>query len=102
MAQATKQAGNGIMGRFAFRFSTRKPRDVALSRWIAEDIANGDVNLSEVVKDLLYDWYLQRKDTGEILTRRVGIEHSNGGQEREDPTDPLVQRMAGLSFEEIW
>lgn len=102
MGRATERSGNGIMGRFAFRFSDRKPRDVALSRWIAEDIASGEVNVSEVAKDLLYDWYLQRKETGESLTRRAPGPSPNGGQEWEDPTDPLVQRMAGLSFEELW
>ena len=99
-----RRNGRGL-ARFAFRFSERKPRDIALSQWIAEDIDRGEVNVSEVVKDLLYEWYLRRREVGDLLPRQVAGQvvgsGPNGGERLEDPNDPLVRRMAGISFENL-
>ena len=45
---------------FSFRFSAKKARDRQLAEWVAADTGRGEVNISEVIKDLLYAWYLER------------------------------------------
>jgi hypothetical protein len=96
---------------FIFRFSARKPRDVQLAAWIAEDIDTGQVNVSEVIKDLLYAWYARRHEIGILpLPGVVGYLPANGGdgagvmgdvEGREDPDDDLVRRMVGIDFSEL-
>jgi hypothetical protein len=97
---------------FHMRFSARSPRDLLLSKWIAQDTHSGRVNISDVIKDLLYAWYIQRYTGDGRLPAPVsttalpapvgqgGLSH-NGGEGREDPDDPLVRSMLGLNFEDI-
>lgn len=107
------KAGDLARQSFLFRFSSKKPRDIQLAAWIAEDTETGQVNVSEVIKDLLYAWYCQRLETGVFPPATVaGYLPENGhrqqrfGQnqyreEGEDPNDPLVQSLLGLSFENV-
>jgi hypothetical protein len=90
---------------FRFRFSDRKPRDIQLSHWIAEDVDNGRVNVSEVIKELLYAWYIRRhSEDGSLLPPgmpAMGLAEMEAPEEVEDPDDPLVQRFVNLSFDNM-
>lgn len=92
---------------FRFRFSDRKLRDKQLRQWIDEDIESGEVNVSEVAKDLLYAWYMQRRNGGSALPPpMMGVTGASSNSESkqaehiEDPNDPLVQAFANISFED--
>jgi hypothetical protein len=97
-----------IRDSFRFRFSGRKIRDIQLKQWIAEDIENGQVNVSEVIKDLLYAWYVQQHNGGNGLMPpilSIGAATSqppnHAGETHEDPNDPLVRAFANISFDEF-
>jgi hypothetical protein len=99
------------------RFSPHKARDLLLSRWIAEDTLTGTINISEVLKDLLYAWYTQRHLGDGSLPAPPGLPvpgtmpappqlppgqlNSPPPEEREDPRDPLVRKLLGLSFDQL-
>jgi hypothetical protein len=91
---------------FYFRFSARSPRDVQLAAWLDEDMQAGDMNVSAVIKDLLYGWYLQRHQLGAAPLPILGagpiIELGAGGfRERENPDDPLVQSLLNVNFDGV-
>lgn len=97
---------------FHMRFSSRNARDLLLSKWIAEDTYTGNINISDVIKDLLYAWYMERFSNNGQLPAPIGLHTSSrqpqlpAGQngrheEHEDPNDPLVQSLVGLSFDNI-
>jgi hypothetical protein len=94
---------------FRFRFSNRKLRDKQLMQWIAEDLEEGQVNISEVIKDLLYAWYCQRHSGGSgLLPPMLAIasgsspkSDSKQPENLEDPNDPLVQAFSNISFDEF-
>jgi hypothetical protein len=94
---------------FRFKLSARSPRDKKLAEWMKEDLEQGEVNLSGVTKDLLYQWYQLRNavgyipDPGEMAS--LGVIHQlpecAGGEVEEeetyaDPADPLTQRLLGV------
>jgi len=88
---------------FSFRFSAKKARDRQLAEWVAADTDRGEVNISEVIKDLLYGWYLTRWDMRSLpLPMIAGQLPTGDGQppmpERENPDDELVQAMVGFEF----
>lgn len=99
---------------FHMRFSSRSARDLLLSKWIAEDTYSGGINISDVIKDLLYAWYMQRFANNGHLPAPVGVATgpypalpggANGNhpahEGHEDPHDPLVQSLIGLDFDNI-
>jgi hypothetical protein len=93
---------------FYIKFSPSDPRDVQLSHWIREDTQTRSVNVSAVIKALLYSWYKMRQLSGRLPMLSVGDQIPAGypalpatarHESGEDPTDPLVQRLAGISFD---
>jgi hypothetical protein len=91
---------------FTFRFSAKKPKDVQLAEWIAADIAAGTVNISQVIKDLLYEWYLQRHQTGTMafyLPAGPEIDPALFVDDygRENPDDLLVQKLVNVNFDGV-
>jgi len=104
---------------FYIKFSPSDPRDVQLSHWIKADTEARTVNVSGVIKQLLYAWYEQRWRLGRLPAPSVGdftgmpaLPSGNGHQhalpashhsyeEFENPGDPLVQAMVGISFDEL-
>lgn len=94
---------------FRFKLSARSPRDKKLAEWMKEDLDQGEVNLSGVTKDLLYQWYQLRNAVGYIpdpgamvssgvvyqLPARTGDEMSEE-ETYASPDDPLTQRLMGV------
>ena len=78
-----------------FRLSERSPRDRQLAEWVADD---GD-NVSEIMRDLLYSYYV-RKHNGESLLFVPSLSAGAVQEDdsRESPDDELVQGLAGLDF----
>ncbi len=52
---------------FYIKFSTSDPRDIQLSHWIRADTDDRSVNISAVIKQLLYAWYEERWRRGFLL-----------------------------------
>lgn len=116
---AQQQPQNDLpVTRFQFRLSSRIPEERLLSQLMAEDLEDQSVNLSAVVKSLLLSWYQQRMQTGELAAPLVGMMnygpvgsgpgfngngngHHDYEEEREDPSDRLVQNMLGVSFDDL-
>lgn len=101
---------------FYVKFSPSDPRDVQLSQWIRADTTVRTVNVSAVIKTLLYSWYQLRWRLGRVPAAGIAdledttavLGHNGGavalpapaGELGEDPNDSLVQRMVGLTFDE--
>lgn len=88
-------------GQFKFRFSPHKLRDIHLSQWVAADMEAG-INVSEIAKDLLYAYYLQRQNSSTFLPAGLpSLMLPAAAEPVEEPIDarddPLVQKMRGLS-----
>jgi len=100
---------------FYLRLSATDPRDIQLARWIKADTSHRAVNISAVIKQLLYAWYELRWRLGTIpapTMAHIGegavlpgpapyrALPSRAEEEREDANDPLIRRMLSMSFEE--
>lgn len=101
---------------FYLKFSPADPRDIQLSHWIREDTQARSVNVSAVIKGLLYSWYEERLRSGRLPAPSVGgladgpalpVHHPPAAlpaaaraEPGEDPNDPLVQRLAGITFDQ--
>lgn len=102
---------------FKFKLSPRSPRDVQLAEWMKADLEQREVNLSDVVKGLLFLWYKLRATLGYIpapedllnmaVTPQGSLYNKDHFEEPEegiaDPNDPLTRKLLGLreSFEEM-
>ena len=90
---------------FQFRLSDKKPRDVQLSYWIKADTESGNINISEVTKDLLYAWYIQRQNGGAATPSLFlplptpSLPKHEEGEELMDRGNPLVQNLLNLEFD---
>lgn len=98
---------------FSIRFSESDPRDMQLLAWIREDTQNRTTNVSGTIKELLYAWYVLRIQLNRLPIPKVidiyetpalPAPRENGhralAEGHEDPRDPLVQNLLGLSFED--
>lgn len=111
-----KSSDTPVSRGFYLKFSPSDPRDIQLSHWIREDTEGRRVNISGVVKALLYEWYELRLQMGRLPTAKVvdleavpllALSSSNGrvalpapnDEGMEDPNDPLVKQLAGTSFD---
>ncbi|MGF1507633.1 MAG: hypothetical protein ACFB51_21275 [Anaerolineae bacterium] len=101
---------------FKFRFSATNPRDIDLAKRVQQDIDDGVVNMSEVIKGLLREWYKVRDLRGEIPSPDTLLattwqalpsqplapkSHSEHEEEGIDPNDPVARALLSASFDDF-
>ena len=96
---------------FHFKLNQRKPADRELAQHMAETLESGDDILSELVRNALLTYYRSRAQGINLASLtsswpQLGMGDNNGShhavaEDREDPEDELVRRMAGASFDQF-
>ena len=101
---------------FHFKLIRSNPRDAWLVERMAADLVTGDVNISELIRCLLFDYYRQREATGSTLPAlmapgylipsqlsqpRALPEPKPVEEEFERFDDPLVMSFLNPGFDEL-